>query len=261
MVRMRRTFLREWMWRSTRLSITRGDLAASVAGNALTVAVQFVPTWRTTLNDLAWQIPVYGLVGVFLWRLALAPYDMWKDQKDRADSAEDVAQSLRQGASKPAFRLDIVQTAVNIELGDTGYNTVFVVLSVANIGSIASALNWKMELITASNRLPLDNLHVPGFSSSSGGVNVRYLENDAIYGKTRTPLIPGQEEHGWLMSGSKLQEVGHLDKGDTIIVTCSDVFGNNYESTVSVGEYSDIPRKNRFYPGMANPFLSDEDGR
>lgn len=40
------------------------------------------------MNDLLWQIPVYALAGTMLYRLLVTPYEMWKEQKERADRAE-----------------------------------------------------------------------------------------------------------------------------------------------------------------------------
>jgi len=82
------SFAREWVSRSFHGSISKSDLLGSVVGNALTVWAHVDPRSDTTVTDLSWQIPVFALAGTIALRLLIAPYGMWKEQKDRADQAE-----------------------------------------------------------------------------------------------------------------------------------------------------------------------------
>lgn len=80
-------YLSLWVRRAFHRSFGIGDFVSSVVGNAATVAVHFHPAWKTNMIDLAWQIPVFGLAGAMAWRILVAPYELWKEQKARADAA------------------------------------------------------------------------------------------------------------------------------------------------------------------------------
>jgi hypothetical protein len=84
----RKLFVRMWIRGVFPYAIGKGDFVGSVAGNALTVAAQVSPSWQTTVNHLASQIPIYGLAGAVTARLVIAPYELWKEQRERAGKPE-----------------------------------------------------------------------------------------------------------------------------------------------------------------------------
>ena len=102
----KRGFYLEWSKRALHLSLRRGDFIASVAGNSLTVASQLVPSWPKGVTDLLWQVPIYGLAAAIFWRFVSAPFEMWGEQKQRADAAElALAGSASETAEQRADRL------------------------------------------------------------------------------------------------------------------------------------------------------------
>ena len=79
--------------------------------------------------DLAWQIPVFGLAGAMAWRIIVAPYELWKEQKSRADRAESGLSNEAKSAS------------LTIEIGPDG--------SAKEIAN-ANIFSWKGEVQIAS---------------------------------------------------------------------------------------------------------------
>jgi hypothetical protein len=68
-----------WIARAFKRSISIGDFWASVAGNSLTVFIHLFPAWNAELGDLLWQVPVYGVAAAIIFRLLVAPYELWKE--------------------------------------------------------------------------------------------------------------------------------------------------------------------------------------
>ncbi len=89
------SFWRQWIGRAFSRSLGLGDLAGSLVGNAATVWVHYDPRWQSALADLRWQVPIFALGGALALRLLVAPYELWKQQKDRADAAEALLGKLR----------------------------------------------------------------------------------------------------------------------------------------------------------------------
>lgn len=82
-------FSKEWIARSFRRSIGLGDLIGSLAGNTVTAWAQFDTSRASELADIGWQIPLFGFAGAIAFRFLAAPFDMWNEQKTRADRAEE----------------------------------------------------------------------------------------------------------------------------------------------------------------------------
>ncbi|WP_157083163.1 hypothetical protein [Novosphingobium lentum] len=77
-----------WLKRSFHRSFGIGDAIAGGIGSAANIGLHFHPSWQSKMTEMAWQIPLFGLAAALLWRLLIAPYELWKEQKDRADKAE-----------------------------------------------------------------------------------------------------------------------------------------------------------------------------
>lgn len=83
----RRSVVGEWLWRSTHRGVGLGDLLGSIGGNAVTAWIHLAPAWQSSLKDLVWQIPVFGLAGGMAWRLIVTPFEMIKEARNERDSA------------------------------------------------------------------------------------------------------------------------------------------------------------------------------
>lgn len=79
-------FIRLWIWGAIRRSVGLGDFIAGIVGNIITIFLHFYPNYETAMNDLIWQIPLYGLAAAMLYRLLITPYELWKDAEERAVS-------------------------------------------------------------------------------------------------------------------------------------------------------------------------------
>ncbi len=91
-----REYFKLWGQRAFSQTLGSADLWSSIAGAVLAAIVHFYPTSETTVNGLAWQIPLWALATVTAARLICAPYWIWKEQRkeltdtrDRAARAED----------------------------------------------------------------------------------------------------------------------------------------------------------------------------
>lgn len=92
----KRTFYAEWLRRAFGQSINKGDYFSSVAGSVVTVITHYLsPDAAHSLSALAWQVPLWGLAAAMALRLVLAPYELWKEQKGRAENAEALPKGRR----------------------------------------------------------------------------------------------------------------------------------------------------------------------
>jgi hypothetical protein len=89
-------FYRKWLL--TALSHTPGvaDLWSSMTGAILGVVVHIVPEAQPVVIDLAWQIPVWTFLMVFLVRLISAPYWIFSQQETALQSAESLLAKIRE---------------------------------------------------------------------------------------------------------------------------------------------------------------------
>lgn len=81
-------FYGQWLRRAILSgSLSKGDFISSVAGGIVTVASHFLsPIHAHSLAEWGWHIPVVGLAAAMALRLLAAPYEMWREQKERADA-------------------------------------------------------------------------------------------------------------------------------------------------------------------------------
>lgn len=139
-----------WVRRAFHRSLGIGDFISSVVGNAVTVAVHFHPAWRSSVSDLVWQIPVFGLAGAMAWRIIVAPYELWKEQKARADAAAaglhldaesaSISFKISPGSAPVAISLSNIHAwhsrTLSLSFGDAEGNTI----SKKNLGAWFFAL-------------------------------------------------------------------------------------------------------------------------
>lgn len=83
-------FVRQWIWRSFHRGIGVGDAIGGLLGNVVTFVAHVTPWGQSEMTDLAWQIPVFALAGAMMLRLFSTPYEMWREQKDRADGLQSL---------------------------------------------------------------------------------------------------------------------------------------------------------------------------
>lgn len=103
-------FLRLWVWRAVKRSVGLGDFIASLIGNVVTVLSHFAVFSQSSVSDLAWQIPLYGLAAAFVYRLAVAPYELWQEAEDRA---------VRSAGEQITWPSEVIHRFENDPVGET----------------------------------------------------------------------------------------------------------------------------------------------
>jgi hypothetical protein len=72
-------FLWRWVWTAFRRSLGLADAISGVTG---ALAAFLLGDSPTVMTDLAWQIPVFSLAVAMVARLAVAPYLIWRDERE-----------------------------------------------------------------------------------------------------------------------------------------------------------------------------------
>jgi hypothetical protein len=111
-------FLRLWFRQAFKRSISLGDLWGSLAGNIISIFLQFRPEFQPMLKDLLWQIPIFSMAGAMAFRLMIAPYELWKEatagnaQKSEFDVAYETerARIKAQDDAKKEARISYLNT-------------------------------------------------------------------------------------------------------------------------------------------------------
>ena len=92
----KRDFFRAWLALAFFHAWGRQDAVAGLIGLVFPVISNFIPAWGSAITDLAWQIPLTVLATVFVMRLALSPY--WLFRERSAALEQEQAKNTR-----PAF--------------------------------------------------------------------------------------------------------------------------------------------------------------
>lgn len=79
-----------WLWLKTafRRSVGPIDLWSGLAGVILNGVGHYVPWVEQAMGNLSWQIPLWAAAAIVVVRLLMAPYWIWRDQKQRLDDLE-----------------------------------------------------------------------------------------------------------------------------------------------------------------------------
>ena len=88
-------FYWKWIEVSVKPSFGLADGIGFVLGIAIPVVIHFVPRWETAMSNLAWQIPLGIFSTIFLIRLILAPYWIYKQQEVEISGLEGKLASLQ----------------------------------------------------------------------------------------------------------------------------------------------------------------------
>jgi len=65
-----------------------GDAVGGAISSAIPIAAHYLPEWAATMNDLLWQVPIFALTGALILRLLCAPYELWREERLRADGLD-----------------------------------------------------------------------------------------------------------------------------------------------------------------------------
>ena len=79
-----------WLWLQTafRHAFGRADAIAGFLGMSLPALARLNSEWRDALAELSWQIPLGLFGGLFVVRLVLAPYWMYREVQSQQEQVE-----------------------------------------------------------------------------------------------------------------------------------------------------------------------------
>src|SRR5437762_13436458 len=72
-------FLWRWAWTAFARSLGPADLLSSALG---ALAAYLIGDSPPVMSELAWKIPVFSLAAVTMLRLAVAPYWIWRQERE-----------------------------------------------------------------------------------------------------------------------------------------------------------------------------------
>lgn len=225
------SYLRQVAVRPLSRSVGQGDLAGSLIGNLVTVWIHLDPRWETAVSDVLWQIPVFALAGAMALRLLYAPYEVWLDQKRRADLAERNSMS-----EVPNLTMDVHNIIHGGGVPNMDHLTALIIqISIRNLGKMASSISytdWSAHISKPGALIPLKFLDVDGRKlviASKIGDPITIQPDDAIVKKMEKPLGSGCIEHGYIFAVIGKEDHAKIVSGDKLILMTKDIFGKDVQ--------------------------------
>ncbi|RYG56654.1 hypothetical protein EON80_29130 [bacterium] len=95
-----------------------GETISGLAASAIPISAHFFPDWGEAIDGDLWLIPVWGLAAAAAFRLLFSsPFELWKEEKERADRGASVISEI--GAGRP-LRFTMLEFRFDYSNGPTG---------------------------------------------------------------------------------------------------------------------------------------------
>ena len=106
---LRQAFALTWGW---------GDTISGLLGSAVPIAAHFFPQWGQRVSESLWMTPIWGLATAAFFRfLLVAPYELWKQERAKADLASERLEAIAQ--TRP-LRFTDAEFRFDYSKGETG---------------------------------------------------------------------------------------------------------------------------------------------
>lgn len=91
------------------------DYISAISGTAIGVVGAYWP--RSMLVEHSWQVPLYGFAALGILRFFAAPYEIWKEQKEKADLVDaQIAQQVTIRMRRPPDYLESLRAHTDISV-------------------------------------------------------------------------------------------------------------------------------------------------
>jgi len=199
--------------------------------------------------------------GLLLNLLFVTPGRLWKEERERAEIAEESVRARDEIESNA--------TRLKIEFQQLFYGAfidkfpdrspLVVIVTVRNEGNRpSSATGWKVAVSVGPHHLVLEpeaahNVTMGGKT----GAPLRLIHEDNIAVKTHKPVPVGGVETGYLFTVLPVEVARLVNETTVITVTCEQADGRPAELVWRIGD--GVPaERTRFIPGMTSPFDKED---
>lgn len=216
-----------------------------------------------------YRLPVLVICCIVLARLILAPYWIWKEEKERRMEAENQRDVQSKRAEKMALEIAIERDNIHPRLTGVinqmhvGSNSLevmmFFLVTIKNAGSPTIVEGWPMNLTWQDTTekleaitLPQDSVGIVGGMVGDSPFSIN--RNDFIYGKAINPIPRGGMIRGWIWYVTKKFTIDQLHQHvATVEVKFRDVEETIYSIAKPLIGENDA-QGTRVFSGVAKPF-------
>jgi hypothetical protein len=217
---------------------------------------------RHSAHSIWRAIGALVIIGLFVglsWR------PIWADFQEKYPNIANLP-VLRSAANGPKLEFKVAATFLAQSVIDNRMTAgTIIIASVTNVGSVQTiATNYRVAAIKDGNvyqgvvlGCPKTFSVVPYFPEDKSGP-MQFFDEDALYNKTATPIIPGNQVVGFLLvSFPTVSDYRALRGGYRIDIAFEDAFANRYFDIAipTPGSVTtDFRSARKVYPGMHTKF-------